>query len=76
MPCRPTIHRSDVVAGAEPGKLPSGELSTSFASPRCFGDRLAAFVAEARAMLSPRTDTGCFSDWPGDTAIVIATKPR
>lgn len=54
----------------------SGILSTSFAAPRRFGDRLGEFVADFRDMLDERTPTGRLWDWPGDTAIIIATKPR
>jgi SAM-dependent methyltransferase len=54
----------------------SGYLSMSYAAPYRFGDRLNSFVTAARSFLNPRTDTGRFSDWPGDTAIVIATKPE
>jgi SAM-dependent methyltransferase len=53
----------------------SGYLSTSYSAPHRFGDRLDDFVAEARQLLESRTPTGRFSDWPGDTAIIIATKP-
>ena len=53
----------------------SGYLSTAYAAPHRFGDRLEDFVAEARRLLEARTPTGRFSDWPGDTAIIIATKP-
>ena len=53
----------------------SGYLSTSFAAPPLFGARLEAFLAEARALLEAGTPTGRFWDWPGDTAVIIATKP-
>ena len=52
----------------------SGYLSMSYAAPHRFGDRLESFVTAARSFLNVRTDTGRFSDWPGDTAVVIATK--
>jgi hypothetical protein len=54
----------------------SGYLSMSYAAPHLFGDRYDRFVTATRSFLSPRTDTGRFSDWPGDTAIIIATKPE
>jgi SAM-dependent methyltransferase len=53
----------------------SGFLSMSYAAPNRFGDQLEDFVKALRSLLSARTSTGRFSDWPGDTAIVIATKP-
>jgi SAM-dependent methyltransferase len=53
----------------------SGYLSMSYAAPHLFGDRLESFVAELRDLLERSTDTGRFSDWPGDTAVLIANKP-
>jgi len=50
-------------------------LSMSFAAPHLFGDRLALFEAEARQLLAERSPSGFFWDWPGDTEIVIASKP-
>ena len=52
----------------------SGYLSMSYAAPDRFGDQLEAFLDELRALLRARTTTGRFWDWPGETAIVIATK--
>jgi SAM-dependent methyltransferase len=52
----------------------AGYLSMSWAAPHLFGDRLAAFVADARALLAPLSPTGRFWDWPGDTEIVIGHK--
>ena len=54
----------------------SGYLSMSYAAPQLFGDRLEGFIADMRSLLDTRTTTGRFSDWPGDTAIIIATKPE
>jgi SAM-dependent methyltransferase len=53
----------------------SGYLSMSYAAPHLFGDRLETFVTAMRSLLDGRTATGRFSDWPGDTAIIIASKP-
>jgi SAM-dependent methyltransferase len=53
----------------------AGYLSMSYAAPHLFGDSLDAFVEEARALLEERTSTGWFWDWPGDTWLLIATKP-
>lgn len=52
----------------------SGYLSMSYAAPHLFGDDLDAFVADLRALLDARTTTGRFSDWPGDTAVLLALK--
>jgi hypothetical protein len=54
----------------------SGYLSMSYAAPHLFGDRLESFVTAMRSLLNSRTTTGRFWDWPGDTAIIIATKPE
>lgn len=54
----------------------SGYLSMSTSAPHLFGDRLDEFIAEARSLLEARSPDGLFWDWPGDTEIVIATKPR
>ena len=63
-------------SSSPPGSITSSEyLSTSFAAPPLFGARLGAFLAEARALLETGTPTGRFWDWPGDTAVIIATKP-
>jgi SAM-dependent methyltransferase len=52
----------------------SGYLSMSFAAPHLFADRLDQFVADLRTLLTARTTTGRFWDWPGDTAALIARK--
>ena len=53
----------------------SGYLSTSFAAPHLFGDRLEAFATQVRALLAERSATGLFWDWPGDTEMLMARKP-
>jgi hypothetical protein len=53
----------------------SGFLSMSFARPDLFGDHLDEFVADAHALLAATAPDGRFWDWPGDTAVVLATKP-
>jgi hypothetical protein len=53
----------------------AGFLSMSFAAPHLFGDRLGAFEADVRALLTERSPTGLFWDWPGDTEILLARKP-
>ena len=54
----------------------SNYLSTSFAAPDRFGDRLPAFVADLRTLLTDVAPAGRFHDWPGDTAAVWAVKRR
>jgi SAM-dependent methyltransferase len=51
-------------------------LSMSFAAPHLFGDHLGLFETEIRRVLAERSPSGLFWDWPGDTEIVIAGKPR
>ena len=51
-------------------------LSTSFAAPDLFGDRLTDFRAELAAALAPHTKTGFFWEWPGDTEVLIAVKGK
>jgi hypothetical protein len=52
----------------------SGYLSLSWSAPHLFGDRLDDFVREARVLLGSRSPEGLFSDWPGDTEVVLAHK--
>jgi SAM-dependent methyltransferase len=65
--------RPDVVRDVD-GVL-AGYLSMSFAAPHLFGDRLGAFEADVRALLTERSPSGSFWDWPGDTEILLARKP-
>jgi SAM-dependent methyltransferase len=64
--------RPDIVRDVD-GVL-AGYLSTSFAAPHLFGDRLDAFEADMRALLTARSPRGLFWDWPGDTEILLARK--
>jgi SAM-dependent methyltransferase len=65
--------RPDIVRDVD-GVL-AGYLSTSFAAPHLFGDRLGGFEADVRALLNDRSPDGFFWDWPGDTEILLARKP-
>ena len=51
-------------------------FSMSYAAPRLFGDRRAEFEADLRRLLREHSPTGLFWDWPGDTELVIATRPE
>jgi SAM-dependent methyltransferase len=64
--------RPDIVRDAD-GVL-AGYLSMSFAAPHLFGDRLGAFETDVRALLTERSTSGLFWDWPGDTEILLAHK--
>jgi len=50
-------------------------FSTSFAAPHLFGDQRARFEADLRAELAAHSPSGRFWDWPGDTEILLASKP-
>jgi SAM-dependent methyltransferase len=52
----------------------SGFYSMSFAAPHLFGDGLAEFEVELRALLHAQAPDRLFWDWPGDTELVIAQK--
>ena len=66
--------RPDVVQDID--GVVAGYLSTSFAAPHLFGDRLDEFQLELRDELAKCSSTGLFWDWPGDTALLIARKSR
>jgi SAM-dependent methyltransferase len=53
----------------------SGYLSTSYAAPHLFGDRLEEFAGEVRRLLAARSPEGRFWDCPGDTELIIARRP-
>jgi ubiquinone/menaquinone biosynthesis C-methylase UbiE len=65
--------RSDIIRDAD-GVL-AGCLSMSYAAPHLFGPRLDEFIVALRELLDRYSPTGRFWDWPGDTAILIATRP-
>jgi SAM-dependent methyltransferase len=65
--------RPDIVQDVD-GVL-ANYLSMSYAAPHLFGDRREDFVRDGRQLLSDRSPSGLFWDWPGDTAVVVGTKP-
>jgi SAM-dependent methyltransferase len=65
--------RTDLVRDVD--SVISNFLSMSFAAPHLFGERLGEFTDDLRALLLRHSPTGRFWDWPGDTEIIIATKP-
>jgi len=67
------VGRADIVQDID-GVL-ANYLSTSFAAPHLFGERLQAFEVDFRAELAARSPSGLFWDWPGDTEILLALKP-
>jgi hypothetical protein len=68
--------RPDVVRDVD--SVVAGCWSMSWSAPHLFGDgdRRAEFEAEVRDLLHRHAPDGLFWDWPGDTELVIATKPR
>jgi SAM-dependent methyltransferase len=50
-------------------------MSTSFAGPNLFGERLEAFQRDVRTVLEGLSPSGLFWDWPGDTRIDLVRKP-
>jgi SAM-dependent methyltransferase len=54
----------------------SGYFSMSSSAPHLFGDRVEEFATEVRELLASRSPDGLFWDWPGDTAVILANKPR
>jgi len=54
----------------------SGYLSMSWSAPHLYGERLDDFTAEVRRLLATKSLNGLFWDWPGDTAIILAEKPK
>jgi SAM-dependent methyltransferase len=64
--------RRDVIR--TPENLIEMVLSMSFASPERFGDRLDEFRTDLVSQLRAASPRGLFSEWPGDTEVLIATK--
>ena len=56
------------------GGVLANYLSTSFAAPHLFGDRLGEFETELRAELERYSPGGLFWDWPGDTLVLLARR--
>ena len=56
---------------SSPGTCPCRRRRRIFSA-----DQLDSFVADAQALLEGASADGLFWDWPGDTEIVIAEKPR
>ena len=54
----------------------AGYFSMSSSAPHLFGDRVEDFAGEVRELLGSRSPEGIFRDWPGDTEMVLARKPR
>jgi SAM-dependent methyltransferase len=64
----------DLLRDAE--SVVSGYFSFSWAAPHLFGERVDEFAGELRELLAARSPEGVFWDWPGDTEVILARKPR
>jgi SAM-dependent methyltransferase len=65
--------RPDIIRNID--EVLANYFSMSYAAPHLFGDRLAEFEADIRAELAQHSPSGLFWDWPGDTEILLASKP-
>ncbi|MBV8162182.1 MAG: hypothetical protein JO265_14780 [Acidimicrobiia bacterium] len=54
----------------------SGYLSMASSAPHLYGNRLDDFARDVMELLAARSPDGLFWDWPGDTEIVLAGKPK
>jgi SAM-dependent methyltransferase len=54
----------------------SGYLSMASSAPHLYDERLDEFTRELDDLLTARSPSGLFWDWPGDTEMVLAEKPR
>jgi SAM-dependent methyltransferase len=71
-----TVHapgRADLIRDVD--TVVANYFSMSYAAPRLFGDHRSDFERDLRRLLFDHSPTGLFWDWPGDTELVIATKP-
>jgi SAM-dependent methyltransferase len=71
-----TVHapgRPDIVRDID--SVVAGVYSMSWSTPHLFGNQREPFETELRTLLRQHSPDGLFWNWPGDTAIVIATKP-
>ncbi len=64
--------RGDLVQSVE--DVLANVHSMSYAAPPLFGDRLAAFDDDLRALLTSMSPGGMFWDWPGDTELILARR--
>jgi SAM-dependent methyltransferase len=65
--------RPDIVRDVD--SIVDGCFSMSSSAPHLFGAGRDRFEAELRALLRSHSPDGLFWDWPGDTEIVVGTKP-
>jgi len=54
----------------------SGYFSMATSAPHLFGDHVEDFARDVRELLAARSPDGVFWDWPGDTEVILARKPR
>jgi SAM-dependent methyltransferase len=66
--------RPDIVRNID--EVLANYFSMSYAAPHLFGDMRAQFESDVRAELARHSPSGLFWDWPGDTEILLASKPK
>jgi len=66
--------RPDIVRDTD--SVVAGYFSLSWSAPHLFGSRRVEFERDLRTLLRAHAPSGLFWDWPGDTELAIATKPR
>jgi SAM-dependent methyltransferase len=54
----------------------SGYFSFATSAPHLFGNQAEDFARDVRELLAARSPDGLFWDWPGDTEVILARKPR
>jgi SAM-dependent methyltransferase len=66
--------RPDIVRNID--EVLANYFSMSYAAPHLFGEQRADFEADICAELAQHSPSGLFWDWPGDTEILLARKPK
>jgi hypothetical protein len=66
--------REDLVRDVD--AVVAGYFSMSYAAPPLFGADKDRFEDELRTLLYRHTTDGLFWEWPGETEVVVAIKPR
>lgn len=65
--------RADLVRDVD--AVVANYFSKSYAAPPLFGDRRESYEGDLRALLYRHSPEGLFWEWPGDTEMLLATKP-
>lgn len=73
-PERVRVPGGDVIV-RKPDDLVAEQFSASSSAPHLFGDRMAAFEADVRALLAGASPSGRFAERTSDTYLIIYHKP-